>query len=75
MRSHHHLRDYDTKLPTQTSSTLTFVVFLLSLHPGVFKRLRAEVLEIIGSTERPTHENIQDMKYLRAVVNGRLLTL
>lgn len=75
MRSHHHPRDYGTKLPTQASSILTFVVFLLSFHPGVFKRLRAEVLEIIGPAERPTHENIQDMKYLCSVLNGRLLTL
>jgi len=55
-----------------TASTLTFVVFLLSLHPDVFKRLRAEVLEVVGPTERPTYENIRDMKYLRAVLNETL---
>ena len=59
-----------TKPPSQTASTLTFVVFLLSLHPEVFGRLRAEVLETVGPTERPTYGNIREMKYLRAVLNG-----
>ena len=51
---------------------ITFAVFLLSLHPEVFQRLRGEVLEVVGPTERPTYENIREMKYLRAVLNGRL---
>ena len=51
---------------------ITFAVFLLSLHPDVFQRLRGEVLEVVGPTERPTYENIREMKYLRAVLNGRL---
>ncbi|KAF9650971.1 cytochrome P450 [Thelephora ganbajun] len=55
-----------------TASTLTFMVFLLSLHPEVFERLRAEVLEVVGPTERPTYENIREMKYLRAVLNETL---
>ena len=62
--------EYGTKLPPQTASTLTFVVFLLSLHPEVFQRLRDEILEVVGPTERPTYEKIRDMKYLRAVLNG-----
>ena len=62
--------DYGTKLPPQTASTLIFVVFLLALHPEAYGRLRAEVLEVVGPTKRPTYENIRDMKYLRAVLNG-----
>jgi len=61
---------YGTKLPSQTASTLTFVMFLLSLHPEVLQRLREEILEVVGPTERPTYEKIRDMKYLRAVLNG-----
>ena len=66
--------DHGTNLLLQTASTLTFVVFLLSIHPGVFDRLRAEVLEVVGPTERPTYERIREMKYLRAVLNGWSLT-
>lgn len=55
-----------------TASTLTFAIFLLSLHPEVFDRLRAEVINIVGPTQRPTYENIREMKYLRAVLNETL---
>jgi len=48
------------------------MMFLLSLHPEVFERLRTEVLEVVGPTERPTYENIREMKYLRAVLNETL---
>ena len=70
MRLHHSLPDYVTNLFPQTASTLTFVIFLLSLHPEVLQRLRDEVLEVVGPTERPTYEHIREMKYLRAVLNG-----
>ena len=70
MRLQHPLPVNGTKLPPQTASTLTFAVFLLSLHPEAFERLRAEILEVVGPTERPTYENIREMKYLRAVLNG-----
>ena len=34
-------------------------------------RLRQEVLEHVGPTRRPTFDDIRDMKYLRAVLNGK----
>lgn len=71
MRFLHPILECRANLPVQTASTLTFVVFLLSLHPEVFDRLRTEVLEVVGTTEQPTYENIRDMKYLRAVLNGQ----
>jgi hypothetical protein len=58
------------KSALQIASVLTFLAFLLSLHPEVFERLRAEVLEVVGPAGRPTYENIREMKYLRAVLNG-----
>jgi len=48
------------------------VVFMLTLHPEAFQRLRTEVLEVVGPTERPTYEHIRDMRYLRAVLNETL---
>lgn len=45
---------------------------MLSEHPEVLKRLRKEILDKIGSTRRPTFEDMKDMKYLRAVINETL---
>ncbi|KAI0779781.1 cytochrome P450 monooxygenase pc-2 [Fomes fomentarius] len=55
-----------------TAATLSFVVYLLCLHPEVFRRLRAEVLDKIGATQMPNFEDIRSMKYLRAVINETL---
>ena len=71
MRLHLPLPDNTTEPSPQTPSTLTFVVFLLSLHPEVLQRLRGEVLEVVGPTKRPGYEHVREMKYLRAVLNGQ----
>ncbi|KIK16479.1 hypothetical protein PISMIDRAFT_113306 [Pisolithus microcarpus 441] len=55
-----------------TASTLTFLVYMLSQHPNVLKRLRAEVLSTVGSSRRPTYDDVREMKYMRAVVNASL---
>jgi len=49
---------------------MTFMVYLLSQHPDILSRLRAEVLENVGPSAVPTYDNIRNMKYLRAVING-----
>ncbi|KAI5997178.1 cytochrome P450 [Pisolithus albus] len=55
-----------------TASTLTFLVYMLSEHPDVLKRLRAEVLSTVGSSRRPTYDDVREMKYMRAVINETL---
>ena len=59
----------------KTAGTLTFVVYLLSTHPHVLARLREEITTKIGARNRPTYEAIRDMKYLRAVINGKLFAI
>ena len=49
---------------------MTITVYFLSQHPDVLKRLRQEILDHVGPTRRPTYDDIRDMKYLRAVLNG-----
>ena len=44
---------------------------MLAEHPEIFQRLRAEVFEHVGM-RRPDYDDIKDMKYLRAVINGTL---
>ena len=45
-------------------------MYLFSMHPHVMTRLREEVIK---PTNRPTYDNIREMKYLRAVINGILI--
>lgn len=59
----------------KTAGTLTFVIYLLSTHPHVLARLRQEIMTKIGPTNRPTYDAIRDMKYLRAVINGKFYAI
>lgn len=52
-----------------TSCTLTFAVYALAQHPDVLNRLRSEVLKVVGSSRRPTYDDIREMKYMRAFIN------
>lgn len=49
---------------------LTITIYFLSQYPDVLRRLREEILAKVGPTNRPTYDDIKDMKYLRAVLNG-----
>lgn len=40
------------------------------MYPDVCARARQEVLTQVGPDRRPTYDDIKDMKYLRAVING-----
>ncbi|KAG2143714.1 cytochrome P450 [Suillus clintonianus] len=53
-----------------TASTLTSAIYLLTMHPAFLARLREEIISKVGPTGRPTYDNIKEMKYLRAVLNG-----
>ncbi|KAF8603624.1 cytochrome P450 monooxygenase pc-1 [Ceratobasidium sp. AG-I] len=52
-----------------TASTLTFSCYMLASNPHVLAKLRAEILDVVGSSAYPTPENLREMKYLRAVIN------
>jgi cytochrome P450 len=55
-----------------TASTLTFIVYFLSIYPDVLTRLREEIISKVGHSRRPDYDDIRDMKYLRAVINETL---
>lgn len=57
----------------QTSTTITIAIYLLTMHPEVFTRLRKEVIDTVGCVNPPTYDDLREMKYLRAVVNGVFL--
>lgn len=58
-----------------TASTLTALIYLLTQHPETLHRLRKEILEVVGSTRRPSYDDVREMKFLRAVINGEYLDL
>jgi len=43
---------------------------MLSEHPDAEKRLRAEISEKVGLQEKPTIDQMREMKYTRAFLNG-----
>jgi len=49
---------------------MSFIIYFLAMYPAVMTRLRGEILDKIGPSRRPTYDDIRDMKYLRAVING-----
>ncbi|KAH7929018.1 cytochrome P450 [Leucogyrophana mollusca] len=55
-----------------TASTLTFAIYFLATHPHILTRLREEILTKVGRTNRPTYDDIREMKYLRAFINETL---
>ncbi|EIW83567.1 cytochrome P450 monooxygenase pc-3 [Coniophora puteana RWD-64-598 SS2] len=55
-----------------TASTLTSAIYFMAMYPHVMDRLREEVLTRVGSSRRPTYDDIRDMKYLRAILNETL---
>jgi cytochrome P450 len=63
-----HVVDYTILI--KTASTLTFAIYMLAEHPDALGRLREEILTRVGSSDRPTYEDMRDMKYLRAFING-----
>jgi hypothetical protein len=45
---------------------------MLAEHPLITKRLREEILTKVGHSKRPTYDDMREMKYLRAFVNGKV---
>jgi hypothetical protein len=58
-----------------TAITLTALIYLLTQHPETLQRLRKEILQVVGPSRRPTYDDIREMKFLRAVINGVYLPL
>ncbi|PPQ86768.1 hypothetical protein CVT25_012413 [Psilocybe cyanescens] len=52
-----------------TLSLLTFSMYMLTQHPDIEKQLRQEIFDKVGSSGRPTYEQMRDMKFMRAFLN------
>lgn len=47
-----------------TACTLSWLFYELSTRPEMVSRVRAEILENVGATEKPTYETLKSMKLL-----------
>ena len=45
-----------------TAGTLTYGIYKLAQYPDIAEKLRAEILDKVGPTRRPTYDDIRDMK-------------
>lgn len=56
-----------------TSTTMSWMILELARKPAVVAKLREEIAQVVGTRgERPTYENIKDMKYLTWIINETL---
>jgi len=44
---------------------------MLCEHPDVEQRLRAEMNKVVANDQHPTAEDIREMKYTKAFLNGK----
>lgn len=54
----------------QTASLLTFGIYALSRNSEILSKLREEIASVVGR-RAPTYDDIRNMKYLRAFLNGK----
>ena len=45
-------------------------MYELTRNPDIVARLREEIFNQVGPTRRPDYDDIKEMKYLRAFING-----
>jgi len=48
-----------------TAATLSWTFYELGRHPEVLRRLRREILDVVGPDRTPTYEHLKSMKYLQ----------
>jgi hypothetical protein len=54
-----------------STSTMSFALYELSLHPEIQHRLREQILQVLSEHDgKLTYESMQDMSYLDRVVSG-----
>ncbi|KAK0631974.1 cytochrome P450 [Immersiella caudata] len=55
-----------------TASTLSWTLYELGRHPEAVRRLREEILRVVGPDRAPTYDDLKSMKYLQNVMNETL---
>jgi cytochrome P450 len=48
-----------------TACTLSWLFYEISTKPEIVRKLRSEILDVVGSTNAPTYDDLKSMKYLQ----------
>lgn len=57
-----------------TSSTMSYTLYQLSIHPKIQQKLRAEISCSIEKHNGITYEGLQEMTYLHMCVSGKRIS-
>jgi cytochrome P450 len=55
-----------------TAATLSWTVYELARYPDVYRKLRNEILAVVGPNRSPTYEDVKNMTYLTHTLNETL---
>lgn len=55
-----------------TASTLSWTFYEMARHPGVWKKLREEIIQTVGLEQPPTYSDLKNMKYLQVRPRSQL---
>lgn len=55
-----------------TANTLSWLIYELSRHPEVVRKLRDEIFKIVGREREPTYADLKSMRYLQHTMNETL---
>ncbi|KUI54094.1 Cytochrome P450 52A13 [Cytospora mali] len=55
-----------------TAAALSWTIYELGRHPEVVRKLRDEILSVVGPDKAPTYADLKGMKYLQNVINETL---
>ncbi|KAI1192466.1 cytochrome P450 alkane hydroxylase [Nemania serpens] len=55
-----------------TAATLSWAFYQLSNYPDKYRRLRQEILDVVGRKRAPMYDDLKNMIYLRHVLNETL---
>ncbi|QPG95368.1 hypothetical protein C2857_000300 [Epichloe festucae Fl1] len=55
-----------------TAATLSWAIYELSNYPKIWRKLRTQVLELVGPTQTPSYEHLKNLTYLTYTINETL---
>lgn len=58
-----------------TAATLSWLFYELSYHPAAYAKLREEVINTLGTDNKPTYQLLKGMKYLQWCLNEGIVNI
>ncbi|PNY28183.1 Cytochrome P450 alkane hydroxylase [Tolypocladium capitatum] len=58
-----------------TAATMSWAMYGISNYPAAWARVRREVFDVLGPNEKPTYEALEDLKYVKNVIDKTMRLL